>query len=328
MASAVDPRDWAAPRPTGARRFLPILRWLPAYDRGALRFDVIAGATVWGLLVPESMAYAGLAGLRPQAGLYTLLATLAAYAIFGTSRHVIAGPTSAAAELLASSVTSLGHTGADVYAADAAVLVLLCGGLLLLAGALRLGFIAQFLSRPVVESFVFGLAIFVTITQLPPLLGIHKGGGDTISQFDHVLAPLGDASGATLAVGVAALVLLFAAERFAPHVPGGLLALVLGIAVSGALSLSSHGVAVVGHVPGGLPTPSVPSINGADVVPLLAAAGGMVLVIFSESLGAANSCALKHGYEIDANQELISLGVANAGSGLLGGLAGVGSLSE
>ncbi len=323
-----DPHDWAAPGPTGVRRYVPILRWLPHYQARLLRFDVIAGATVWGLLVPESIAYAGLAGLPPQAGLYTLLATLAAYAIFGTSRHLVAAATSAAAVLLASSVAALGHTGADVYAADAAILVILCGGLFLLAGLLRLGFVAQFLSRPVMESFVFGLAIFVTVKQLPKLFGIEKGDGDTISQVVHVVAHLGDTSAATLAVGAGALALLFGVERYAPRVPGGLLALVLGIVVSAALGLSSHGVEVVGHVPSGLPTPGVPSVDGADLVPLLAAAGGMVLVIFSESLGAANTFALEHGYEIDANQELIALGVANVGSGLVGGLAGGGSLSQ
>src|SRR3954451_19988762 len=138
---AVDPRQWAAARPSGLRRFLPILGWLPAYDRSFLRFDAIAGATIWGLLVPESIAYAGLAGLPAQAGLYTLLATLAAYAIFGTSRHMVAGATSAAALLLASSVGPLASDAA-AYAADAAMLVLLCGGLFLLAGVLRLGFVA------------------------------------------------------------------------------------------------------------------------------------------------------------------------------------------
>jgi sulfate permease, SulP family len=328
MGDVVDPHDWAAPAPSGLRRFVPILRWLPDYERGFLRFDLIAGATVWGLLVPESIAYAGLAGLQPQAGLYTLLVTLAAYAIFGTSRHLVAGATSAAAVLLASSVAALGHTGADIYAADAAALVLFVGGLFLLAGVLRLGFLAQFLSRPVMESFVFGLAIFVTVKQLPKLFGTEAGSGDTIAQFVHVLANLGDASAATLAVGAGALVLLFGAERFTPRLPGGLLALVLGIAVSAALDLSSHGVAVVGHVPSGVPTPSVPNIDRADLPSLLAAAAGMLLVIFSESLGAANNFALKHRYEIDANQELIALGAANTGSGLLGGLAAGGSLSQ
>lgn len=323
----VDPRQWAA-RPSGVSRILPIAGWLPRYDRRFLRMDVIAGATVWGLLVPESIAYAGLAGLEPQAGLYALLATLAAYAVFGTSRHLIAGPTSAAAVLLASSVGDLASPGAAEYAADAAALVLFCGGLFLVAGLLRLGFIAQFLSRPVMKGFVFGLAIFVTVSQLPKLFGIEKGDGNTIAQLVHLLGHLGDANAATFAIGAGTLGLLFASERLAPRVPGGLVALVLGIAVSDILGLSAHGVAVVGEVPSGLPTPGVPDIDGGDVGALIAAAGGLMLVIYSESLGAAQTFAAKHGYEIDPSQELIALGVANAGSGALGGLAGGGSLSQ
>ncbi len=309
------------------RRFVPILTWLPAYDRSLLRFDVIAGATVWGLLVPEMIAYAGLAGLPPQAGLYTLLATLAAYAIFGTSRHVVAAGTSAAAVLLASTVgeVAVNH---DDYLANAAALVLFVGGLFLLAGVCRLGFIAQFLSRPVVEGFIFGLAIFVTVKQLPKLLGIQGGSGDTIRQFGHLLRHLGDTSGPTLAVGAAALVLLFGLERFTPKVPGGLVALVFGIGVSGGIDLSSHGVDIVGAVPSGLPSVSLPSLASENIPTLMAAAGGMLLVIFSESLGAAQNFAAKYDYEIEPNQELIALGVANAGSGFLGGLAAGGSLSQ
>ncbi len=325
---AVDPHGWATPGPAGLRRLLPILVWLPRYDRRFLRYDVVAGATIWGLLVPESIAYAGLAGLAPQAGLYTLLATLAAYAVFGTSRHLVASATSAAAVLLASSVAGLGPPDAAHYAADGAALVLFCGGLFLLAGFLRLGFVAQFLSRPVMEGFVFGLAIFVTVSQLPKLFGIKKGSGDTIAQFFHLLTHLGDTNAATLAVGAGALILLFAVERFVPRLPGGLIALLAGILISGALQLSQHGVEIVGHVPSGLPSPSVPSVNPSDVAALVAAAAGMLLVIFSESLGAAENFATKHGYEIDPNQELIALGVANLGSGLLGGLAGGGSLSQ
>ncbi len=324
----VDPSTWAAPPPSGIRRFVPILTWLPAYDRGNLRFDVIAGATIWGLLIPEMIAYAGLAGLPPQAGLYTLLVTLAAYAVFGTSRHVVAAGTSAAAVLLASTVIALHPGGSDAYLVDAAALVLFCGGLFVLAGLLRLGFIAQFLSRPVMEGFVFGLAIFVTVKQLPKLFGIEPGAGDTIRQLAHVLAHLGDTNGPTLAVGIGALVLLFAGERWFPRIPGGLLALVLGIAVSAAFHLSRHGVAIVGHVPGGLPSVSIPHPPAGDIGDLMAGAAGMMLVIFSESLGAATNFATKHGYEIDANQELVALGVANAGSGLLGGLAAGGSLSQ
>src|SRR6516165_7382044 len=150
MAS-VDPRSWAAPPPTGARRYVPALSWLPRYEPRDLRYDAIAGATIWGLLVPEMIAYAGLAGLPAQAGLYTLLVTLAAYAIFGTSRHVVAAGTSASAVLVASTVLALHPQGSTAYAVDAATMILFCGGLFLLAGFVRLGFIAQFLSKPVIE---------------------------------------------------------------------------------------------------------------------------------------------------------------------------------
>jgi high affinity sulfate transporter 1 len=325
---AIDPHAWAAPRPSGIRRYVPILTWLPRYDRSFGRFDLIAGATVWGLLVPESIAYAGLAGLPPQAGLYTLLATLAAYAIFGTSRHLVAGATSAAAVLVASGVAAVSPSGAAEYAAAGAAIVLICGGLFLVAGVLRLGFVAQFLSLPVMAGFVFGLAIFVTVKQLPKLFGIEGGTGDTISQFVHVLAHLGDTNGATLAVGAGALALLFGLRRFVPKAPGGLIALVLGIIVSEALDLSQHAVEIVGHVPGGLPSLGLPEIQSNDVVTLVAAAAGMLLVILSESLGVAQTFAAKHGYDIDPNQELIALGVANLGSGVMGGLAGGGSLSQ
>jgi SulP family sulfate permease len=327
-AVTVDPRAWAAPRPSGLRRVLPVLTWLPAYERSSVRFDLIAGATVWGLLVPESIAYAGLAGLPPEAGLYTLLATLVAYALFGTSRHLVVAATSAASILLATAVASVGPANAGEYVANAAAVVLFCAGLLLLAGVLRLGFVAQFLSRPVLEGFVFGLAIFVTVKQLPKLFGIPKGEGNTVQQLVHLLTHLDETSWATLAVGVGALALLFGAEQLAPRLPGGLLALVLGIVISGALDLAQHGVAIVGTVPSGLPSVSVPDIKPEDIATLMAAAAGMVLVIFSESLGAAQNFATKHGYEIDPNQELIALGVANAGSGFLGGLAAGGSLSQ
>jgi sulfate permease, SulP family len=223
----------AGPRPSGLRRYVPILSWLGGYDRSFIRFDVIAGATVWGVAGAGGDRLCGAGGLPPQAGLYTLLAAPVAYAVFGTSRHVVCAGTSAAAVLVASTVVGVGAAGADGYAAEAATMILLCAGLLLVAGLLHLGFVAQLLSRPVVEGFVFGLAIFVTVKQLPKLFGIEPGAGDTIRQVARLLAHLRDTSGATLAVGVGALALLFGAERFWPRLPGGLLVLVLGIAISG-----------------------------------------------------------------------------------------------
>jgi SulP family sulfate permease len=178
-------------------RFLPILGWGPAYQPAWLTKDVVAGFTIWGLLVPEGIAYATLAGLPPQAGLYTLLASLALYAVFGSSRQLVVAGTSASAALVFSTVTALHPKDAAAYAALAAGFIILTGLLFVAAGLFKLGFITQFLSRPVMEGFVFGLAIFVTVGQLPKLFGLKKGEGDTIRQLGHLLANLGHASRTT-----------------------------------------------------------------------------------------------------------------------------------
>jgi SulP family sulfate permease len=310
------------------RRFVPILSWLPHYERGWFSDVLVAGFTIWGLLIPEMIAYASLAGLPPQAGLYTLLATLVLYAVFGTSRHLVVAGTSASAVLVFSAVAELHPKDTAEYASLAAGVIILAGIIFIIAGLFRLGFITQFLSRPVMAGFVFGLAIFVTVSQLPKLFGIDKGEGDTIRQLAHIIANLGSTSLVTLAVGVTALVVLFGLERFAPRIPGGLVVLVLGITISSILDLTNHGVATIGKIPTGLPSVDLPSLSGSQLWVLIPSALGMVLVIFSESLGAAETFAEKHHYRIDPNQEMIALGAANLGSGLLGGLAGGGSLSQ
>jgi sulfate permease, SulP family len=308
-------------------RFVPILAWAPAYQPAWLTKDVVAGFTIWGLLVPEGIAYASLAGLPPQAGLYTLLASLALYAAFGSSRQLVVAGTSASAALMFSTVTALHPKDPATYASLAAGFVILTGILFLAAGLFRLGFITQFLSRPVMEGFIFGLAIFVTVSQLPKLFGLKKGEGDTIRQLAHLLANLGHASWATFAVGMVALGLLFALQRV-PRVPGGLVVLVAGIVASSALHLDRHGVDTVGKVAAGLPSPALPRLQVADLWVLLPSAVGMLLVIFSEALGAAQTFADRHGYRLDPSQDMLAFGLANLGSGLLGGLAAGGSLSQ
>ncbi len=309
-------------------RFVPIVSWLPNYRRSWLAFDLTAGITIWGLLIPEMIAYASLAGLPPQAGLYTLLASLGLYAIFGTSRQLVVAGTSASAVLVFSTVTALKPTTATSYGTLAAGLIVLTGIIFVAAGLLRLGFITSFLSRPVMEGFVFGLAIFVTVSQLPKLLGLEKGSGDTVGQFFHVLTNLGSTSPVTFAVGAVSLVLLFGIERFIPRVPGGLVVLVLGIAISAGFGLSDHGVATVGAIPTGLPSVAWPHLKASDLWALISSAAGLMLVILSEALGAGQTFADKHGYRLDSNQEMIALGLANLGSGVLGGLACGGSLSQ
>jgi SulP family sulfate permease len=318
----------ARSRVPGLVRFVPIAGWLPAYRWSMFPADAIAGATIWGLLIPEMIAYASLAGLPPQAGLYTLLASLGLYAIFGTSRQLVVAGTSASAILVYSGVTALGPHDAHHFAVAASGLIIITGVIFVVAGLLKLGFITAFLSRPVMEGFVFGLAIFVTVSQLPKLFGLEKGEGDTIRQFAHLIANLGDTSVVTLAVGAASLVLLFGLERYVPRLPGGLVVLVAGIAISAAANLSGHGVATVGKIPSGLPSVVTEHVTVSELWVLLPSAVGMMLVIFSEALGAGQTFADKHGYRLDSSQEMIALGLSNIGSGFLGGLACGGSLSQ
>ena len=316
------------------RRYVPIVAWLPAYDRSWLSFDVIAGLTLWGLVVPEGMAYAGIAGLPPQAGLYTLVVSLLVYALLGTSRHLSVGGTSATAALLASSVAaalvaSAYATASDpqTYAAYAAAFVLVTGLVFLVAGIARLGFITQFLSKPVMDGFVVGLAVFVTVGQLNKLFGVEKPEGNTVEKLIGIVRELPQASPTTVTVGALALAALFLLPRLSRRLPSGLVVLFGAIAMSAALDLANHGVAVVGTLPQGLPTPALPAVPVADYLGMVLPAIGVLLVAFSESLGVAHEFADKHGYEVDADQELNAHAVVNVASGLFGGMLAAGGMS-
>jgi high affinity sulfate transporter 1 len=316
------------------RRYVPILAWLPSYDRSWLSFDVIAGLTLWGLVVPEGMAYAGIAGLPPQAGLYTLVVSLLVYALLGTSRHLSVGGTSATAALLASSVAaalvaSASATESDpqTYAVYAAAFVLVTGLVFLVAGIARLGFITQFLSKPVMDGFVVGLAVFVTVGQLNKLFGVEKPEGNTVEKLIGIVRELPNASLTTFVVGVLALAALFLLPRLSRRLPSGLVVLFGAIALSSALDLEGRGVEVVGSLPQGLPSPAVPAVPLEDFLAMVLPAIGVLLVAFSESLGVAHEFAEKHGYEVDADQELNAHAVVNLASGLFGGMLAAGGMS-
>ena len=273
------------------RRYVPIVAWLPAYDRSWFTFDAIAGLTLWGLVVPEAMAYAGIAGLPPQAGLYTLVASLLVYALLGTSRHLSVGGTSATAALLASSVVaalvaSAYATASDpqTYATYAAAFVLVTGLVFLVAGIARLGFITQFLSKPVMDGFVVGLAIFVAVGQLNKLFGVAKPEGNTVEKLIGIIRELPQADLTTFVVGAAALAALFLLPRLSRRIPSGLVVLFGAIALSSALDLGGKGVAVVGALPQGLPTPALPVVPLEDCLGMVLPAIGVLLVAFSESL--------------------------------------------
>jgi high affinity sulfate transporter 1 len=322
-------------RLAGLTRFVPVLSWLPRYDRGWLAADVIAGLTLWGLVVPEGMAYAGIAGLPPQAGLYTLVVSLLLYALLGTSRHLAVQATSATAALLASSVAAALVATAAANASDpatyqtyASAFVLVTGIVFLVAGLARLGFITQFLSRPVMAGFVMGLAIFVAVGQLNKLFGVPKPDGNTVEKFIGIIRELPQANWVTFAVGASALAVLFLLPRWNKKLPAGLVVLFGSILLSTVLNLEgSHGVEVVGTLPQGLPSLTVPQVPFTSYLAMILPAIGVLLVAFSEALGVSREFAEKHGYEVDADQELNAHAVTNVASALFGGMIAGGSMS-
>ncbi len=311
-------------------RIIPILSWLPSYKRAWLAADIIAGLTLWGLVVPEGMAYAGIAGLPAQAGLYTLVASLLVYALFGSSRHLSVGATSATAALIASVVVALGATTADMptYQAYVTALVLVIGVVFLVAGVARLGWVTQFLSKPVMDGFVTGLAVFVAVGQLNKLFGVEKGEGNVFEKFFAVIRQLPEANWVTFAVGAAALALLFLLPRWNKKIPAGLVVLFSSIALSMALNLNTnYGVDVAGKLPQGLPSIALPAVSLGTMLSMILPAIGIFLLAYSEALGVAREFAEKHGYEVDPDQELNAHAVTNLASGLFGGMIAAGGMS-
>jgi high affinity sulfate transporter 1 len=312
----------------GAGVKLPLFTSLRGYDSGWLRGDVVAGLTVWAVLVPEALAYASIAGVSPVVGLYAAPGALLLYAAFGSSRHLVVGPMSATAALSAAAVADVATQGGADFAAHTAALAITTGILAVAAGLLRLGFLASFISEPVLKGFIIGLALTIIAGQLPDLFGVEGAGGDFFERIRGLLADLDQTSLTTLAVGLASLALVLGLRRLVPAVPGSLVAVLGGIAAVAVLDLDAHGVAIVGQIDSGLPPLGAPDVAAADYLELAAAAAGVMLVGFAEGLGAARTYAARHHYEVDANRELLGLGAANLGSGLSSGMVVNGSLSK
>src|SRR5215469_4106914 len=234
-------------------RVVPILRWLPNYEPGWFRADVVAGLTLWGILVPEGIAYAGLAGAPVQAGLYSLLASLVAYAILGTTRQAVSASTSGSSSMMATVVAPFLVTEPGELAELLVLLVLVVGIIFLLCGLVRLGFVIAFISHSVMTGFVFGLAIYIAVSQIPKLFGLSRAHGDALYQLWHLVAKLGAANWVIFAIGAGALALLYTLEARAPRAPGPLIIMAAGILVVSVLRLADeHGVQVVGVVHPGL----------------------------------------------------------------------------
>jgi high affinity sulfate transporter 1 len=307
---------------------LPIRKWLPRYRRRWLRPDVIAAVAVWAVLVPEGMAYASLAGVPPQAGLFAALAPLLVYAVLGTCRQLTVGPSSAVAAYSAAAIMPLAFGDTSRFIALSALLALLTGILLLVGGLARAGFIADFFARPVMTGFVAGLALVIAVGQLSKLFGVEGGGTGFFGKLYDLIEQLPGYSLLSFLIGIGALALILVLRKVAPKVPGMLVAVVLGILIVKAFHLQDHGVAVVGSLPDGLPSFTVPGFSLGDVRELLPDAFALALIAFAESIAGARQLAAVHHYEVDADQELIALGAANIGAGLFQGFAVDASLSR
>jgi sulfate permease, SulP family len=306
----------------------PVFRSLRGYQRSWLRGDAVAGLTVWAVLVPEALAYASIAGVSPVVGLYAAPAALLLYAAFGSSRHLVTGPMSATAALSAAAVAQLATQGSDQFVQLTVALAITTGVAAVLVGLLRLGFLASFISEPVLKGFIIGLALTIVAGQLPKLFGVEGGEGDFFETIWDLLTHLGDTHWLTLALGLVSLALVLGLRRLAPVVPGSLIAVLFGIVVVWALGLDDRGVDIVGHIDSGLSSLGLPEVAAADYLALAPSAIGVMLVGFAEGLGAAKAYAAQHHYEVDANRELLGLGAANLGAGLSSGMVVNGSLSK
>jgi len=310
-------------------RLVPIVGWIRSYERSWLRGDLIAGVAVAALVVPKNLGYAGIAGVPLQNGLYAAAAGAILYALFGTSRQISTGPSSGLAAVAASAVAVAGITGTQDVASFVAAITLASGVLFLLLAVLRMGWIAQFLSRAVVTGFLFGAAIDVVIGELPKLTGTKATGSNPLQELWSWLGSLGDSSLVTVLVSVVALVVVFGVRVIAPKVPGALVLVVGGLLASWLFDLGSHGVALVGEVPRGLPTFQVPGtqVLSGHASTVAIAAVALVLIGFSQTAGDARTFAARHRYRIDINQESVAQGMANVGAGLFEGMPVSTSLS-
>jgi sulfate permease, SulP family len=307
---------------------IPLFTSLRGYERRRLRGDIAAGLTVWAVLVPEALAYASIAGVSPVVGLYAAPGALVLYAAFGSSRHLVTGPMAATAALSAAAVGDLAAQGSDAFLQLTITLALVVGILALAAGLLRLGFLAGFISEPVLKGFIIGLALTIIVGQVPKLFGIAKGEGDFFEQLWDLVRGLEGTSGLTLLVGILSLALVVGLKEVAPVVPGSLVAVVLGIVAVRVFELDQHGVEIVGQVEGGLPPIGLPDVAAHRYLDVAPAAIGVMLVGFAEGLGAAKTYAARSHDEIDANRELVGLGAANLGSAFSSGMVVNGSLSK
>jgi SulP family sulfate permease len=292
---------------------IPILHWLPHYPKKYLSGDISAGLTVGVMLVPQGMAYAGIAGLPPVYGLYAALIPQVIYAILGTSRHLAVGPVAMDSLLVAAGVSAIATVGTERYLALAFLLAFLIGVIQLTFGLLKMGFLVNFLSRPVISGFTSGAAVIIALSQLKHLTGIPLPSSNHIQAvFYELWTNFQSLHWLTLSVGVLGIVVLKNIKKVHQQLPGALAVVILGVLIVYLGNLAQYGVKIVGHVPQGLPHFQAPILYLADIKALLPTALALALIAFLEAISVAKAIQVRHkNYKLDANQELIALGSAN-----------------
>ncbi|WP_334143890.1 SulP family inorganic anion transporter [Rhabdothermincola sp.] len=300
-------------------RLVPAVATARGYQRDWLRGDVVAGITVAAYLVPQCMAYGELAGLPAVVGLWAILPALAIYAVFGSSRQLSVGPESTTAVMTAVAIAPLAAGDPEAHAMLAATLALLVGAACLIAFCFRLGFLADLLSKPILIGYLGGVALIMIAGQLGRVTGVPVDGTTFTAQVGSFLSQLTELDGPTTALAAAVLAFLVLAQRFAPRLPGPLLAVLASTLVVALFRLTDDGIAVVGPIPAGLPAPRLPDVSWDDLTGLVGPALGIALVGYSDNVLTGRAFAARRGEVIDANQELLALGAANAGAGLFQG---------
>jgi len=306
---------------------VPGIGWLQGYRKDWLRYDVMAGLITAAVVIPKAMAYATIAGLPVQVGLYTTLVPMVIYAVVGTSRPLSVSTTTTLAILVGAQLADVGPGGdpASLMTASA-TLTLLVGAILVAASFLRLGFVANFISEPVLIGFKAGIGLVIVLDQLPKLLGIHFPKGGFVHNLLAIMQAVPDTSVPTLAVGVCMIVLLVGIERFLPRAPAPLIAVAVGVAGVGLLGLGAYGVELVGQIPRGLPSVTFPEFS--LVAQLWPGALGIALMSFTETIAAGRAFAASEEPPPRANQELLATGLVNLGGAVLGAMPSGGGTSQ
>jgi len=308
--------------------WLPPVRWLGSYQRAWLASDVVAGVTLAAYAIPVSLAYAALAGLPPQIGIYGYLLGGLGYALLGSSRQLAIGPTSAISLMIAATVGSMAEGDAQRYVQIASLAAFTVALLCLLAWLFRLSVLVTLVSDSILTGFKVGAGLTIAMTQLPKLFGVDGGGHNFFERLFLLLGQLGNTQLVVLAVGLIAIALLLLGERLLPGRPVALGVVALAIVLATVLGLPALGVPVTGPIPEGLPTLSGPSLRLRDVEGILPLAGGCLLLAYIEGVSAARTFAAKHGYELDARQEFLGLGAANLLTAFGQGYPVAGGLSQ